>query len=83
MLILTRKTGQGFLIGDEIEITIAEISGDKVRVGIEAPRAVRILRNELRETLAENVQAAVKTDSGSLKALAQGLKKPDKEKSGQ
>lgn len=74
MLILTRKTGQGFRIGDDIEITITEISGDKVRVGIDAPKEIKILRTELSETMQHNVQAAHGADSGALRALARGLK---------
>lgn len=74
MLILTRKTGQGFLIGDDIEISITEISGDKVRVGINAPKHIKVLRTELSQTVESNQQAASKADSNSLRALAQGLK---------
>lgn len=73
MLILTRKSGQGFRIGNDIEITITEISGDKVRVGIEAPREVKVLRSELSETVEQNVQAASPAKTGNLKALAAGL----------
>ncbi|MDL2293607.1 carbon storage regulator CsrA [Ruminococcaceae bacterium OttesenSCG-928-D13] len=75
MLILTRKTGQGFTIGDDIEITITEVSGDKVRVGINAPRDIKILRSELSETVEQNVKAAAGPDAGSLRALAKGLQK--------
>ncbi len=73
MLILTRKTGQGFTIGGNIEITITEVSGDKVRVGINAPKDIKILRSELSETIDQNVAAAGKADTGSLRALAAGL----------
>ena len=75
MLILTRKTGQGFTIGDDIEITITEVSGDKVRVGINAPKDVKILRSELSQTLEQNVAASASADRQSLRALAMGLKK--------
>ncbi len=75
MLILTRKTGQGFRVGDDIEITITEVSGDKVRVGIQAPKSVKVLRSELTETVRENLQAAGKADSAALHALALGLAK--------
>lgn len=75
MLILTRKTGQGFRIGDDIEITVTEISGDKVRVGIDAPRDIKILRSELSETMKQNVRAAHGAGSEALRALARGLKK--------
>lgn len=74
MLILTRKTGQGFRIGDDVEITITEVSGDKVRVGINAPKHVKILRSELSETMEQNVQAAESVKTSSMRALAAGLK---------
>jgi carbon storage regulator len=74
MLILTRKTGQGFTVGENIEITITEISGDKVRVGINAPRDIKVLRSELSETVESNQQAAGPASAGSLRALAHQLK---------
>lgn len=74
MLILTRKPGQGFRIGDDIEITITEVSGDKVRVGIEAPKNIKVLRSELSETVKQNVQAAAGVNSEALRAFAKGLK---------
>lgn len=75
MLILTRKSGQGFRVGEDIEITITEISGDKVKVGISAPKEIKILRSELSETMEQNVQAAHGAGSDTLRALARGLKK--------
>ncbi len=74
MLILTRKLGQGFTVGNEVEITITEISGDKVRVGINAPKHIKILRNELSETLEINQKAAESASSSALQALALGLR---------
>ena len=47
MLVLTRKPGEKVLIGDGINVTVAEINGNKVRLGFEAPDDVRILRAEL------------------------------------
>ncbi len=82
MLILTRKSGQGFTIGDDIEITITEVSGDKVRVGISAPKEVKILRSELTQTLEANVAAASLVNKQSLRALAMGLKKGSLAKDG-
>ena len=48
MLVLTRKVGQRIRIGDDVVITLVRIQGDKVRVGIEAPRDVAIHREEVR-----------------------------------
>lgn len=47
MLVLSRKETQRIRLGDSIVITIVKISGDKVRVGIEAPNDVLVLRDEL------------------------------------
>jgi carbon storage regulator len=47
MLVLTRKTNQSIMIGDEIEISVLAVSGDKVRVGISAPRDVPVFRKEV------------------------------------
>jgi carbon storage regulator len=47
MLVLSRKEGEQLLIGDDIVLTINRINGNRVAIGIEAPRDVRILRGEL------------------------------------
>ncbi|TWU02272.1 carbon storage regulator [Stieleria varia] len=47
MLVLSRKTGEQLMIGDDIVVTINRISGNRVAIGIEAPRDVRIVRGEL------------------------------------
>lgn len=58
MLILARKIGQKIVIGDDIELTVVDIRGDQVRLGITAPRHVSIDRKELREKiLAEKAEA--------------------------
>jgi len=49
MLVLSRKPGEKILIGDGITLTVVAISGNQVRVGIEAPIRIRILRAELAE----------------------------------
>ena len=56
MLVLTRKTKQQIQIGPDITITILQIKGQAVRVGIEAPRDVCVLRNELAEKLSVDSQ---------------------------
>ena len=47
MLVLTRKVDEAILIGDNIEISILSVEGDRVRIGIDAPRSLRIFRKEL------------------------------------
>lgn len=59
MLVLSRQPDQSIMIGDEIEIVIVEIRGDKVRVGINAPKNVAVHRKEVYEAIqAENRDAA-------------------------
>ena len=47
MLILSRKVGEGIFISEDIEVVVTEIGGDRVKIGIEAPKSVSILRREL------------------------------------
>jgi carbon storage regulator len=47
MLVLTRQPNEKISIGEDIEVTIVDVRGDRVRVGIRAPRATQILRGEL------------------------------------
>jgi carbon storage regulator len=47
MLVLTRKASQSIMIGDEIEVSVLAIMGEKVRIGIEAPREVPVFRKEV------------------------------------
>ena len=47
MLVLSRKPGQSLIIGENIVLTVLEVEGDRVKIGVEAPREVAILRGEL------------------------------------
>ena len=59
MLVLTRKSEEAIKLGDAITITVVEIKGNKVRLGIEAPNGVRIYRKELYEKIrTENLMSA-------------------------
>lgn len=59
MLILTRKPGESLYIGDNIKITIVELKGHQIRVGIDAPTDLRIYREEIYlQILEENKKAA-------------------------
>ena len=58
MLVLTRKSNQSIMIGDDIEVTVLSIMGEKVRIGIDAAREIPVFRNEVyREIQRENVAA--------------------------
>lgn len=59
MLVLTRKVGERVLVGDDIVITILDTKSDGVRIGIDAPRGVRIQREEIVRAVTEaNVEAS-------------------------
>lgn len=58
MLILTRKLGERITIGDDISVTLLEIKGSQVKLGIEAPQGISIHRQEIYERIkAENVRS--------------------------
>ena len=59
MLVLTRKRNQSIVVNDNIEVTIIDIQGDQVRVGINAPKDVKVFRKEVYlEMMEENQRAA-------------------------
>ena len=57
MLVLTRKSNQSIMIGDDIEISVLAIMGEKVRIGIEAPRSVPVFRREVYVEIQEDQDA--------------------------
>ena len=58
MLVLTRKASQSIMIGDEIEVSVLAIMGEKVRIGIEAPREVPVFRKEVYLEIQEDQNGA-------------------------
>lgn len=68
MLVITRKKDEGFLIGENIKITVVDVSGDRIKIGIDAPKDVKIIRNELYDTEKLNMQAAVHKPSADILA---------------
>ncbi|NYB72586.1 carbon storage regulator [Sedimentibacter hydroxybenzoicus DSM 7310] len=78
MLVIKRKVSESILIGDDIEIIISEISQDKVKVAINAPKEVKVIRKELKETFEFNKTASEKIDKNSLKYLKSQLKSANK-----
>jgi carbon storage regulator len=58
MLVLTRRINQSIMIGDDVEITVLAVSGEKVRIGIEAPQEVPVFRQEVYQRIAaENAES--------------------------
>lgn len=78
MLVLTRKKGEKIIIDDNIEVTIVDIEGSKVKVGIEAPQSIEIHREEVyRRIEEENKEAASSKDLSRLGNLV--IKKEEKD----
>jgi carbon storage regulator len=71
MLVLTRRPGQSILVGEDVQLMIVRIEGDRVVVGIDAPRDVRVVRTELlRDLEAENRASSAARDR--IRALIAG-----------
>jgi carbon storage regulator len=73
MLVLTRKSNQSIMIGDDIEISVLSVMGEKVRIGIQAPQDVPVFRTEIyleiqRQRAAEGISAG-----GTSSAASAGL----------
>jgi carbon storage regulator len=61
MLVLSRKVGETIWIGEDVEIIITEVKGDQVKIGIQAPRSIDVIRGELRQDVSDsNTEAVIK-----------------------
>jgi carbon storage regulator len=71
MLILSRKVNEKIMIGEDISLTIIEIRGDQVKIGVEAPKSVKVFRQEIYEAIQNENKAAATSapDLGSLSGL--------------
>jgi len=56
MLILSRKKGESLIIGEDVVLTVLDVRGDKIRLGIEAPREIPVHRMEVAEAIAREQQ---------------------------
>ena len=77
MLVTTRKENESVIINDNIEVTILEISKDRIRIGIDAPKEIKIARKEIYATELENKQASEAPSADIIKLLLNKGKKED------
>jgi carbon storage regulator len=78
MLVLSRRVGESIVIGDDVTVTVLDVRGDVVRVGIKAPRSVTVHREELLRELEETNRAAASASEDAVASLAAQLsKRPD------
>lgn len=75
MLVLTRKQGQSIMIGDKIEITVLDIKGEQIRIGITAPKDVNILRNEVYHEVREANKVSVANKNPNLEEIGEIIRK--------
>ena len=69
MLVVTRKTEESVIIADNIEITVLEVARDRVKLGISAPKDIKIIRNELRDAQKTNVDSSLAVSKEALNAF--------------
>lgn len=69
MLVLSRKTGESIMIGDQIEVKVLAVEGDQVKLGIVAPKSVKVHRSEVFKAIQEQNQEALAIPTDLLKKL--------------
>jgi len=74
MLILSRRAGESLTIGDDIVVTVIAINGNQIKLGITAPREVRVLREEIYRAIQDENRAAATAASQSRERLEEALK---------
>ena len=70
MLVLTRKVGESIVIGADVRVTVLEMQGRQIRLGIEAPSDIPVHRGEVYERIKDENQEAATAGHSGLKALA-------------
>lgn len=73
MLVLSRRVGESVVVGDDVTITVLEVRGDVVRIGIDAPRSVSVHRAELLAEMASSNQEAASPSEDAVASLAEEL----------
>jgi carbon storage regulator len=70
VLVLSRSAGESVIIGTDIVVTVLEVRGDVIRLGVDAPREVAVRRKELLAELADSNRAAASPDPAAIKNLS-------------
>lgn len=75
MLVLSRRVGESVVLGSDIVVTVLDVRGDLVRVGIKAPRSVEVHRAELLEELEETNKQAASPSEETVANLSEALRR--------
>jgi carbon storage regulator len=76
VLILTRRVGESIVVGDDVTVTVFEVRGDAVRIGIDAPRSVQVHRQEVYEELQRANEQAVSPSDDAIESLRGSITGP-------
>ena len=80
MLVLTRRPGESVMVGEDVVITVLEVRGEVIRLGIKAPRSIQVHREEVFRELQAANRAAASPNETAVEALADLLRVPDAQK---
>ncbi len=69
MLVVTRKIEESIIIADNIEIVVLEVGKDRVKLGVTAPKDVKIIRNELRKAQDANLESSMAVSKAAIDAM--------------
>lgn len=74
MLVVSRRAGESVVIGDEVTVSVLEVRGDVVRIGIDAPRSIAVHRAELLAQLAQSNQEAASPPANAVDSLLTAIR---------
>lgn len=77
MLVLTRKSNQSIMIGDDIEVSVLSVTGDKVRIGIQAPQDIPVFRTEIYLEIHRDEPERASTDATPAAVTDEGTNEPN------
>ncbi|MFJ9463532.1 carbon storage regulator CsrA [Viridibacillus arvi] len=70
MLVLTRKTGESIMVGDQIELKVLSVDGDQVKLGVVAPKSVKVHRSEVYQSIQQQNKEALNVSQLLLEQLS-------------
>jgi carbon storage regulator len=75
VLVLSRRVGETIVVGDDVRVTVLDVRGDVVRIGVDAPRSVRVHRQEVLEAVEAANRAAAASSAAAAEALRAAVRR--------